>query len=547
MTQAARPNLALQIGVVGHRLLPTSQLEAACAAARDFLNRVGSEVLAFQAEDAAATAGYADAAPKLRCLSGLAVGADRGLARVALQLGWSLTAILAFERAEFENDFPEPEAVSDYRELLAKAEAIVELDGDRAHPTDAYVEVGEALIEHSDMLLAIWDGQRARGAGGTAEVVAAALRAGKPVFSIAPDNPAAARFLDPRSPALRDLLRAKLKVWREAEFPQAYFNETRESAPWSASLVGLYDRALAWGVQLPASVQGADAPFPASRLAAEFERADRRASAYGARYRVAGLLRYGLVVPATLGAMVASVADWRFQLGGNLADFLVLIFIMVFSARRWQAPVHNRFLHYRGLAETLRGAVFLAPFASALNRPARDWTSWLAGAYARAEGPGNARFDATSLAAATAMVRAATEAQIAYMRARAARNTAAANRLSRIGLTLSVLGFVFAGVRAGVLVAQVGGASAFWIGEAALVCPALGPVFLGLAGFNEYRRHAARYSAIADQLEMNLGELDAAPAARADRVRIVKTIAEALVAESADWRTLTAMRAISAF
>ena len=38
--------------------------------------------------------------------------------------------------------------------------------------TEAYEQAGRYIVEHSDVLLAVWDGLPARGRGGTAEIVA---------------------------------------------------------------------------------------------------------------------------------------------------------------------------------------------------------------------------------------------------------------------------------------------------------------------------------------------------------------------------------------
>jgi hypothetical protein len=44
------------------------------------------------------------------------------------------------------------------------------------------------MIDTADELIAVWDGQPARGYGGTADVVAYARRRGKPVHVIWPDG-----------------------------------------------------------------------------------------------------------------------------------------------------------------------------------------------------------------------------------------------------------------------------------------------------------------------------------------------------------------------
>jgi len=38
--------------------------------------------------------------------------------------------------------------------------------------TEAYEQVGRYVVDHSDVVIAVWDGQQAQGRGGTADVVA---------------------------------------------------------------------------------------------------------------------------------------------------------------------------------------------------------------------------------------------------------------------------------------------------------------------------------------------------------------------------------------
>lgn len=55
----------------------------------------------------------------------------------------------------------------------------------------AYEAAGRYVVDHCDMLLAVWDGRPARGRGGTAEIIAYARRRERPLAVIAAD-PAAA-------------------------------------------------------------------------------------------------------------------------------------------------------------------------------------------------------------------------------------------------------------------------------------------------------------------------------------------------------------------
>jgi hypothetical protein len=115
-------------------------------------------------------------------LSSAAAGSDLMFARTAraVALGWE--AVLPFPPAEFRRDFGEPE----WREvetLLADAEH-VRVIGERSVREDAYLDAGMEIVNHSDLLLAVWDGEPSRGRGGTAEIVAYARELHRPLVII---------------------------------------------------------------------------------------------------------------------------------------------------------------------------------------------------------------------------------------------------------------------------------------------------------------------------------------------------------------------------
>jgi hypothetical protein len=118
-------------------------------------------------------------------VSGLAEGADRLAAFVALGRGWSLRAILAFPRARFEQDFQAPFALGEFRALLDAAEAIEEPKQSaqaRRRAEDGYHAVAQRLLALSDVLIAVWDGEGSRGPGGAVEVIERARARGIPII-----------------------------------------------------------------------------------------------------------------------------------------------------------------------------------------------------------------------------------------------------------------------------------------------------------------------------------------------------------------------------
>jgi hypothetical protein len=118
-------------------------------------------------------------------LSGIAEGADRLAAFVALGRGWPLRAILAFHRARFEKDFADTYAIGEFRALLRAAD-VLEEPGSRLPRgvADGYEAVGQRLLAVCDLLIAMWDGGASRGKGGTADVIEGARARGIPVIWI---------------------------------------------------------------------------------------------------------------------------------------------------------------------------------------------------------------------------------------------------------------------------------------------------------------------------------------------------------------------------
>jgi len=117
----------------------------------------------------------------LALVSSLAEGADRVVAwRVLMRPGWRLIVPLPLQREEYVKDFHSKESRDEFSLLLARADEIIEL---QPAPTRsaAYEAAGLYVLDHCDVLIAVWDGNPAQGASGTAEVVAEARRRGMPI------------------------------------------------------------------------------------------------------------------------------------------------------------------------------------------------------------------------------------------------------------------------------------------------------------------------------------------------------------------------------
>ena len=558
-----KPIMAFHVGGSGHRHLPGADAADLQRAAAGLFRTIRAAILELHvADQAQATVLYQPAPPRLRFLCGIAEGADAILAEAALGEGWDLVAVLPFDPDEYAADFS-GSALDRYRSLLARAAAVCSLDGDRDGGM-AYADIGELIVGQSDLLLAVWNRLPAGGPGGTGEIVQMASRRGLPVAVLPPSGPCVPAWLGGDPGDVATILSAALLPPKGDDgFPHAYFADRSRGAGLSQAAVRNYERLFTIGLSQPAPAPSPPdpvAPATPAALAAvaldpAFRTADRLATEYAARYRAGGLMRYGLILPATLASLVGWYGEGWHQAAGNLADFAVLGFIVWFSAPSWWEPSHRRFIAYRALAEYLRNAHLLAalgavaqmPGAAAHQEKAADWTAWYGRAIVRQQGLPPARFDSPQVAQAAGFVRSEAAEQIRFLLNRATRFDLMARRLMQIGVALSVCGIAFSGVRAAMLLAGAGPHLLRGFNEMALVLPAMAPVFLGLLSFNEYRRLATRYRAVAAELQVQVVALDRAAPRRASVLPIARRIAEVMLAETADWQLIIKAKTVSAY
>jgi len=110
----------------------------------------------------------------------LAEGADRLVtSRALLILQTRLVVPLPLPLASYLVDFS-PDSQVELTTLLQQADEVVELPL-RAKRASAYEAAGLYMLDHVDVLIAVWDGQAARGRGGTGQIVAEARQRGMPV------------------------------------------------------------------------------------------------------------------------------------------------------------------------------------------------------------------------------------------------------------------------------------------------------------------------------------------------------------------------------
>ena len=118
----------------------------------------------------------------LRILSPLAEGADRLVAKVALEMNLNVTVVLPMPASLYVDDFEDDSSRQEFEELCSRAVDVLELSvlrgasstqvAERGPFRDRqYAQLGVFLCAHSHILLALWDGKPSEEIGGTAQVV----------------------------------------------------------------------------------------------------------------------------------------------------------------------------------------------------------------------------------------------------------------------------------------------------------------------------------------------------------------------------------------
>jgi hypothetical protein len=132
-------------------------------------------------------------------VSSLAEGSDRIVAEAGLAAGFDLEVVLPLGRAEYVHDFETQESRARLEQMLARASAVFELAGTADERPCAYEAAGFVMLANIDLLIAIWDGEKPAGIGGTAQIVSRAIADGVPIVWIDPANPNAMQISRPRA------------------------------------------------------------------------------------------------------------------------------------------------------------------------------------------------------------------------------------------------------------------------------------------------------------------------------------------------------------
>lgn len=567
--------LSVRVGVTGHRAWTGDSDEIA--------QRVGA-VLRAIAEVASAvsrdpSAGYASAPPVLRVISPIAEGADRLVAREGIARGYELQCPLPFFREEYEKDFSTDASRAEFQQLLSHANAVFELDCDRAEGSHPYQTVGRIMLAQCDLLIAIWDGLPPKGTGGTSQMVAEAAEQEIPIIWINPATPGVIQLRlcvgdvrdtviehDQWQPRLAAAMNRLLRVPLEQEHghegmtsctPHGEFQKCLVRDWPSTSILGRIWRGFVTVASFPPRRGGRRSTPPPSSLpdpfANEHARADATSSYFAGLYRGSFVTNYILGTFAVLLALLVVVAPHGHHIWPwfELATIGIIV-LVIRAANAW--CWHQKSIDCRYYAEQLRLMRYLWPLArvTPASRPPAHHSfgdprvtcmNWRFRAVLRNIGMASARVTPEYRAACLALVRdrwiGGSEGQIAYHHSTALRLSRMDHRLHLLARWLFRL--TAAACAAHLLWEQKPVSE--WLTLLTGFLPAAAASAHGISSQGEFRRLAERSKAMAIDLvhaRRALQRLSWAPNGftATDLYRTVSTAAAAMIDEVTDWRIL---------
>jgi hypothetical protein len=330
--------LRLRIGITGHRDVTADHpgLATEIANAVEYI----SEMLATDPER------VRSGQIALTAVSSLAEGADRLVASEILKRpGSQLEIVLPMPPEKYRRDFPE--SVAEFEELMKTPGATIDTMQAVGPRDQAYELAGRAVVDRSDVMIVVWNGEPAAGRAGTAEIYAYAQRWQKPVILISIDKDSARLDPDrlPRTAKGQLPLPAgglkRLDEYNRARLKDSAYDASVSMIPNTGAQPGLESSAQLYG-----------------HVSHYFARADALANRCQKWWFLATQLLY-ILAPAAILAVAAQVVFWPDRVHYAWIEVGILVFIIVVLLFARGAHWHRRWVSARYLAEQIRSLMFL--------------------------------------------------------------------------------------------------------------------------------------------------------------------------------------------
>lgn len=344
----------IQIGVTGHRALKDKE-----ALSRKIDQALDNSLFElFDEKSRQVIQSVSETPLAFSILTPLAEGADRLVAQKVLERPLStIEIVLPMNKEDYLQDFPTPESRQEFHEFMAKARrpislrkkklaensAEIEIEDARKQ---AYDDVGKYVVDHCDVLIALWDGQPSRGKGGTAEIVEYARERNRPLIIISTISPFEITiekgfgFNAETMIQLDKLNRFAVPAQENDTYINNYYNDLFANPE---------------GRIIPGSVKN----LVKEKLLPYYVKASKIAKLNQKLYRHAGFIVHAFS-PAAVIVLVLGLFFHNFSFTSFLIEFVLLasiLFLVSFSHRK---RAHKNWIESRFLAERIRTAIFFA-------------------------------------------------------------------------------------------------------------------------------------------------------------------------------------------
>ena len=307
---------------------------------------------------------------ELCILSPLAEGADRLVAVEVLNFDEKavLKVVLPLLEKEYLEDFETEESKKEFKRLLKNARNPVSLR-ERLLADDypdemikearrqAYEDVGQFVVDHCDILIAIWDGEGSRGKGGTAEIVNYAKKNNCPVCIINAEDPGQQSFNI--NVKVRPIL-SKIDKWNVLARKQGEKsgNKSEHEDYVNNQFKSLFPENFSNGDILDVKNES----ILKTNLIPNYTIASLLAKYNQTRYMDMGNVIFWLAFLAVLVVAAGSIffrnIKWAYLGAFGLELFFLVVIIAIVLYDKYVRHFHKNWIDYRFLAERIRSSFF---------------------------------------------------------------------------------------------------------------------------------------------------------------------------------------------